>query len=623
MDVNKKRLVIACTVKNLSKIKKVFHSQGQIPWLYLGKDFLKRRLITERLGKQFSKIDTAKLLDGVATDIRQAHVRWIDKLNRRYGDNIDWWFGSISSRDICINNLFQYHCYLELLKRLWERDELPELVIVESPALSIAICKWAKNQDIDVCVENVTIQRFWLWGRYIALPFRFGYYALDFFLRLIAAFLSRASIKPDSSSKHCDIIVDTFVHNDSLSEDGLFIDRYFPYLHPYLSNQGKRVMIHPVLCGMKFNYLTLYRKLRRSKSCFIIPEDYLRFSDYCKSLTFPVRYLRTRVVSPVLDKFDMNDILKEEKRLQALAGIRAVIVYRLFMRLGQAGLRPAVVLNWYENQIIDKALIAGVRQYLPGARIIGAQMFQHSQNFLNWYPSQSEVEKKLVPDILLETSQHQCDIVQAFTDDIPCSVAAALRYQHIFEDNSINSISCDNNQIILVLLPFDIAESVEMLEIFNDALDDIRDDTTVLIKNHPDYSPEKLIRSYGQKHWPKRFNFISGVMSEALRNASLVISSNSSSMVEAAAKGIPVISLGRQAVLNQNVLSGLGMELVTECFSAEELAVAVNKYLGLSHIQRKEYREMGKNVRDLFFTPVNEKTMLPFLGIHGEGSVSQ
>jgi len=607
-------LVIAFNKCNISALKNLFPEKRKTLWIYLGKDFLKRRLVMERLGNQFSKIDTAKLLDGVATDIRQAHVRWIDELNRRYGDNIDWWFGSISSRDICISNLFQYHCYLELLKKLWERDELPELVIVESPALSTAICKWAENQDINVCVKGVTIQRFWLWGKYIALLVRIGYYALDFLLRRIAAFLSRSSVKSDSSSKHCDIIVDTFVHNNSLSEDGSFIDRYFPYLHEYLSNQGKRVMIHPVLYGMKFNYLTLYRKLHRSKSRFIIPEDYLRFSDYCKSLTFPVRYLWTRVVSPLLDKFDMDDILKEEKRLQTLAGIRAVIVYRLFMRLGQAGFSPAVVLNWYENQIIDKALIAGVRQYLTSARVIGAQMFQHSQNFLNWYPSQSEVEKKLVPDILLETSQHQCDIVQAFTDDIPCAVAGALRYQHVFEDNSINSLSCDNKQIILVLLPFDIAESVEMLEILHDALGDIRNDAAVLIKNHPDYSPEKLIRSYGQKQWPKRFDLISGVLSEALGNASIVISSNSSSMVEAAVKGVPVIFLGRQTVLNQNILYNLNMEIVTECFLTSDLVTAINKYLNLSPDKRKEYKEMGKKVRDIFFTPVNEETMLPFLG---------
>jgi hypothetical protein len=75
------------------------------------------------LGSQFSRVDIARLHDEVARDIRQEHVQWIDALNRRYGKSLEWWFGSISSRDIYVNNLFQYCCYLEILERLWVEDK--------------------------------------------------------------------------------------------------------------------------------------------------------------------------------------------------------------------------------------------------------------------------------------------------------------------------------------------------------------------------------------------------------------------------------------------------------------------------------------------------------------------
>ena len=84
-------------------------------------------------------------------------------------------------------------------------------------------------------------------------------------------------------------------------------------------------------------------------------------------------------------------------------------------------------------------------------------------------------------------------------------------------------------------------------------------------------------------------------------------------MVEAAAKGIPVIFLGRQTVLNKNILSDLNMDIVTECFTTIELIEGINKYLDLPSAKISEYRNMGKKVRDLFFTPINEKTMEPFL----------
>lgn len=91
------------------------------------------------------------------------------------------------------------------------------------------------------------------------------------------------------------------------------------------------------------------------------------------------------------------------------------------------------------------------------------------------------------------------------------------------------------------------------------------------------------------------------------------ISANSSPVLETASKGIHVILVGRQTVLNQNLLDNLNMEVVTEYFSADDLVIAINKYLLSTQI--KKYKEMGKRIRDLFFTPVpvNEEIMEPFL----------
>lgn len=617
--MSKYHLVLTFPAKNISKLRRLFPGSDSISWLYLGKDFFARRDIERKWGSRFKRIDIAKLHDDVANDIRHEHVRWIDSLNRSYGRHLEWWFGSISSRNIYSSDLFQYCCYLEILERLWvNQNSTPNLIIVESLGLSKAIQKWASEKSIKV----KTFYVYWYLAKQMSLShylfsfLKWSKFAIILLLRWVAAYISRRKYKTKDLKITLPIIVDTYIHDYSLSNGGIFEDRYFPYLHEYLLEKRIHVIVHPVLYGFRFNYLSIYQRMRQSSTHFIIQEDFLHFSDYFVSLIYPLRALWQRIEAVPFRNFDLSDILEEEKKQQSLPlEIQAVLTYRLFLRLGRAGFKPKHVIIWYENQAINKALIAGSRRVFPQAKIIGAQLFLCSQNFLSLYPSQSEVEAKMTPDILLETSQYRCQVAKLFTKDISCSPAAALRYSHVFNNEIINSCLEEEKKSILVLLPFDIAEAVEMLEVLKEGLNQIKDTVTIQIKGHPDYDIKDLVKAFGDCDWPCRFQVFRGNMQEALNQVSITISSNSGSMVEAVARGKPVIFLGRQTVLNQNILSNLDLDIMTECFSTIELIMAINKYLAVSPAKIKEYRDIGEKVRELFFTPVTEKTMLPFLNI--------
>ena len=153
-----------------------------------------------------------------------------------------------------------------------------------------------------------------------------------------------------------------------------------------------------------------------------------------------------------------------------------------------------------------------------------------------------------------------------------------------------------------------------MLEIIKAGLPRMPREARWLIKCHPDYSPKELKRGLGKGNWPERFDIYQGILSEAFKGAGVVISSNSSAMVEAAAMGIPVIFLGRQTALNQNVLEDVKSELIRECFSADELAVAVNQALAITPEDDQRYKALGEEILRRFFSPVTPETMQPFLG---------
>lgn len=605
-------LVLTFPCKDASSIKNQFHGSEPVSWVYLGQDFFKRRHIEQELGEQYKRIDTARLLNDVANDTRLSHVQWIDDLNISYGNSIEWWFGTISSRNPYNSNLFLYSCYLEILERLWaSTDKRPVLVVLESRGLLQAIKKWAFKKNISINVTPFTSAKFRL--SVSSLFFlRWGNFVIVSIIRWIAAHITR--IKHNSRDfKAPSIILDTFIHENSFSDNGTFKDRYFPYLHEYLSKNGQIVAIHPVLFGFGYNYFLIYRKMKTSETQFILQEDFLHISDYLSAFIYPIKVLRQKINAPLFRGFDISDILKEEILENSLApALEAILIYRLFLRLGHSGMHPELVIDWYENQVIDKALISGARKAFPNARIIGAQMFIHSPNFINLFPSQSEADAKIVPHLLLETSQHQCQRANSFTSAIPCRSAAALRYSHVF---TLTENLAQEAQKILVLLPSTLSEVIEILETLREILQLIGNNIGILIKGHPDYSPDEMIHVFGENIWPDRFEIFHGSLPEALNLAQMVISSNSSSMVEAATKGIPIIFLGRQTAMNYNILSDVNLDIVTECFSTSELMRAIEKYLNLSPAERTRFKGMGIKVRDLFFEPVNEDTLKPFLGI--------
>ena len=67
------------------------------------------------------------------------------------------------------------------------------------------------------------------------------------------------------------------------------------------------------------------------------------------------------------------------------------------MRLSQKKLQIKKIVNWFENQIVDKGWNFGFRKYFPNSDIIGYQGFLFYGQYLNTFPSQEEFNSKVIP----------------------------------------------------------------------------------------------------------------------------------------------------------------------------------------------------------------------------------
>jgi hypothetical protein len=413
----------------------------------------------------------------------------------------------------------------------------------------------------------------------------------------------------------------TFIHDDSLTGEGELQDRYFPHLHEFLANRDFQVLVCPALYGFGLRYASIYARMRQSTANFIIAEDYLKLNDYLFVLLFPLRKLVQKIATPSFRGFDMDELVIEEQQrnLADHSAMSACLIYRLFKRLGTVGeIDPHHIIVWYENQVTDKALIAAVREVFPTVCVAGVQLFTHTSNYLNLFPSQSEVEAGLTPHLLLEMSELQCQVAQAFTKDIPCLPAAALRYDHLFREPQDNGGPLPKTRTVLVLLPFDLAESVEILEILKAGIDDLDPEVTIWIKCHPDFKPQELSAAFGNHNWPDKFQIFDGSLTAGLSQAAVVVSANSSAIIDAAVSGTPVLLVCRQTALNQRIAFSRQVELIKECYSTDELIAGINRYIVPSDKDLELYKKVGREIRELYFWPVTPLTLQPFLGRQGE-----
>jgi hypothetical protein len=263
--------------------------------------------------------------------------------------------------------------------------------------------------------------------------------------------------------------------------------------------------------------------------------------------------------------------------------------------------------------VIDKALIAGVREAYHGIRIIGAQIFIHSPNFLSLYPSQSEFDAGLTPDLMLQTGERPCKAALKYAPAIPCRAAAALRYAHLYTEQCSTQRMSTQKASIVVLLPFLIEEAFEILDILLDAIKEDSNGTEFLIKCHPDYNSSDIIDVFGRDQWPKEFRIWEGSLSAAFEKAALVIASNSGSMVEAVVLGIPVIFIKRHSNLNMNPLAEISSDGFVSCNNGSQIVRAIIRYRSLSQEERDALIQNGLLLRDQYFTDIADISLRAFV----------
>lgn len=557
------------------------------------------------------------LLNQAAAEIREPYNDLIARIASAHADSIVWLCSSLTSRHTNLSSTFIHCCQLALISKLLEAGQAIDEVVTDSSAMRTVLGQLFKQRGVDTrarySLSLLRRVRNWL------LPLK----NLAASLRhVISHYLCAKTIgKPRGIGVTDPItLLDCFVVASSFERDSdAYQDRYYPgFLEALTLEERALTYFLPTFVGVK-DYRRTFRKTRSGANRFILKEDYLRLRDYLGAFAGVLRV--RRLAGSLVDEaarflgISLLPLLHEEIRRtwSNFSSVLAVLNYRLMMRLRERNVPIRLVVDWHENQVIDKGLVKGVHDFYPATPVVGYQGFIVSPLYhIYLQPTECEVGLGVIPDEIAVVGEGLVGRTREFCPTLTVTVAPAARFKEVWQDRS--STAPEAGKYILVALSIAMKESVEILRLVAEAMHwGVLENSDVAVKQHPTYGQDRIMRMYGDA-WPARFRFVSGSFHDCLDHAGMLIGNTSSTCVEALARGIPVIVIGSQSGLTQNPIPlEIKDDIWILCYTAQEVAQAIHRYGTRTPEEVAEHVRLGREIRRRYFEPSTRAAVRKFL----------
>ncbi len=555
-------------------------------------------------------IEHTKLLNEIADSISYSFNAFITKLAIGNENNIDWWVLSLSSRNIFSSTLFINCCYIALIKRLIEDGIKIKGVVVYSKGLAktLKIIITKNRLSIAVYYKEDFIDKL----KNIFRPYYNFFCAIIHFFRLyIHAFRTRKFSRPYPSEAIT--LLDIFLFENSFKGNN-FYDRYYCNILDFLDeNERTTIYYFPTFYSIK-NYYAAFRCMRVVRQNFLIKEDFLKIKDYLYALAYPLRVMNLRMNITDFNGVDISPLIKKEvyNSMSSYVSMEALLNCRVAKRMKEKGIHIRLIIDWFENQPIDRGINIGFRKFYEDTPIVGYQGFTAPKNYLHLYPTALEKNNLVIPRQIAVIGKSLIRRVKEFCPDLDVTTAPAFRSQWLWREKKIHNVYNDYN--VLLALPMHVEEGNNILTLAALLLHKTElKNVKFWVKQHPANTPEQIMKYYGI-NWPEQFKFASGEFNEWIEEVALLISAASSVCMEALARGIPVIIIGNRSRLTFNPIpEDITIDTWRLCYTDDELFNAILFYLNRDEDTIKCHISIGDEILHDYFEPVTKESVRRFL----------
>ena len=518
----------------------------------------------------------------------------------------DYWIAASWFKDMFCTPMFLHLACLRIA--LTGNNRHKRVVIVtRSPGLTQQIRQLGDAPMAGTTTTSLHAVARWIngWLHFLARPFLLYVRTLLAKLTLGNAYL--AGMKKPA------LLVDTFLFAEDLAADGRFSDRFFPGLIDWFRQRGRDAASMPFTGNIPLRKMRpVYRRMKLSAVPFLAGEMFLGLAD-CLIGTWRALCLYARPPQFAAKPFGNIPIARIANywwKQSALNTVNYQIWRRLPRRMADRGFRPETILEWYENQPLDKAITLGFQLDCRDATVIAVRQYFPAFGVVNFYSTSGEVTAGAAPKQNWACGKRIAELFARHDSVGHYKVVPALRYAHLFEPAAADP----QGQTLVIFLTSSYEESTGILESVFAAEEAARSGfTEILVKPHQSLRGD--IRAEAGQTWPASRNqnvrWTQQATQQLLDAAKLVVTAGSSVALEAVCRGVPVAVVGRVAGINLNPLETIDPRLWRLIYGAGDFQRLVTAWLpDVPALQAR--REIGLLVRNQYLQSPAPDAMLAF-----------
>lgn len=530
-------MVIIALPNKVNSVKNAFKSGPE--WCYIGRDVKKREKIAGALGSD-NRFYLKGTLHRVAERFRRPYLDFVGQLGSAQKNKLNWWASKFASKSPMQTDFFLMLCYKILITELMrEKRDGRFAIFVEDAWLFADIRKTCSGAGVLFLGNAGILPRkvFCLSRGLLHRLFLIGWILIA---RILTRFYHKAKI-PEAVKIGAPRVCIINPCEIRAFKKGRYVNNYTPGL-PELFEKNEVPFFY--LYPLRFPVATA--KYFGTNNRVLWPAiTNVKFSAVMKRI---FDFWRPDFSRHTLEdgnrKYNIAGLLTREKWLEnARAGFNQHLIFFDALKNFFGKKWCHCVIYPFENQPWEKMLCLAASE--GGIKTIG---FQHSsiwRFYLSQFMGTGESAFAPLPSKLITSGERSAELYRK--GNIPeniIAVGGALRYKHLAEDikyEEYRHVEKASKPVILVSLCIDTLIAKSMLENIISRMSDnpLYEKVTFWIKPHPGNTENEL---HSLKNLLSKFRAASGPLNSLLKGADAVMSSASTSGLEAFLYGKKIIS---------------------------------------------------------------------------------
>lgn len=571
---------------------------GDYKWCYMGKDAWYRERICGVLGEK-SRFFLKDRLYKVAEKVRRPFLDYVSKIGRLQKNKLNWWASMFASRSPYQTDFFQFLCYRhltgEIVEEFREKDEKMFLLVDDHWLYRELRESYSGKEGVRFHGRDRLLVRkaYSLLRGTVFRVLLLGWFVVAKWL----VYYHHRGKSPEALKTSGEAVVILSYPETKAFRDGKYVDRYTGKLFKLLEDRGipyfylwylmsplstarlvggNRKVLWPLILDVRFKEVL---KRLFSHWDITLPED--GFSPGTKEYSLKYLIARQRWIEYADTGFVTRLILFDTlKRFFSRKWCRCVVYV-------------------FENQPFEKILCMAASE--SGVKLTGYQHSSIGRLYLSQFPGGNEAGFMPLPEKILTVGEYFATLYKE--EGMPehkVASGGAWRFPHLTSLNTGQPTRhrAGDRPVILVSLTLDIPVSKSLLKAVFNTFSKYEEDFELLIKAHPDVPFERL----GIEQAPVKYRVVDIPLNELFNRSDVVITSMSTSSIEAYLYGKKVVSYMPENLVVYDPAMDIKGETVLHWYEGE--------VLDMEFIKKTDCAVPPEEERRKYFEEINERAWL-------------